>query len=163
MITIENIQKKENYNEKIENIIKEVIEKALEIEEFLNTYEVNILLVDNAKIREINKEHRNIDKSTDVLSFPMVEYGESYFSKNFQFSEFDILPNGVVVLGDIVLSLERAKEQSIEYGHSLERELAFLICHSVMHLLGHDHLVEDEKKIMREKEENVLQELSYIR
>lgn len=163
MIIFDNRQEKEKYDEKIENLIKKVIEGALKHEEFSMLYEISVSLVDNKEIREINNEFREIDRATDVLSFPMIEYGEKYFTKDFQFEKYDITPDGEVPLGDIVLSLERAKEQSIEYNHSYEREVAFLICHSVLHLLGHDHEEEKERRIMREREENILKSLLYIR
>lgn len=163
MVIIENIQEKELYDKNIEGIIKMVIETSLKKEGFLNNYEINVFLVDNKGIKDFNRKYRNIDRDTDVLSFPMIDYGETYYSKEFKFSEFDILPNGIIVLGDIVLSLEKAREQSIEYNHSFEREIAFLVCHSSMHLLGHDHEKENERRVMREKEEAILEELSYIR
>ena len=101
-------------------------------------------------IRKINKEYRNIDKETDVLSFPM-------FEKN-ELDEMVKKQNNQVpeTIGDIVISIDRVKEQAQEYGHSFERELAYMVVHGFYHLMGYDHMVEDDKKIMREKEEHVL-------
>ena len=116
---------------------------------------VNIILTTPENIRNINKEHRGIDKETDVLSFPMFEKEEIEAIKT----------NSIVkdVLGDIVVSIERVKKQAIEYGHSIERELSYMIVHGFYHLIGYDHINEQEKKIMREKEEIVLNKLNVTR
>ncbi len=125
-----------------------------------------MLFVDNEEIREINKENRNIDKVTDVLSFPMLDYEEDKVFKdmylNYEFDE-TFKDGDELVLGDIVLSLERALEQSIEYNHSFEREASYLVVHSVLHLLGYDHMEEDEKKIMRSEEEKILSKMNIVR
>ncbi|MEF9951684.1 MAG: rRNA maturation RNase YbeY [Clostridium sp.] len=163
MIIFDNRQEVEEYNSEIEDIIQNVINKSLEHEGFNYEYEISVSLVDNTSIREINREHREIDRATDVLSFPMIEYDGGYYSEDFKFSPFDITPDGYIPLGDIVLSLERAREQSIEYGHSYYREVAFLTCHSVLHLLGHDHMEEAERVVMRQKEESILSSLSFNR
>lgn len=163
MIIFDNRQEREIYNEEIENIIKKVIVESLKYNEFFYSYEISVSLVDNSEIREINNEFRGINRATDVLSFPMIEYNGEYYSKDFKFQPYDITPDGEIPLGDIVLSLERAREQSLEYGHSYEREVAFLTCHSVLHLLGYDHEEEEERRIMRGKEEDILKSLLYIR
>lgn len=139
------------------NLINEVIEKAF-CEEGLeekNIY-INIILTTPQIIRKTNKEFRNVDKETDVLSFPMFEKDEIANLKN---KENDILE----VLGDIMISIERVKQQALEYNHSFERELAYMLVHGFYHLMGYDHMVEEEKKQMREKEENVLQKLNITR
>ena len=102
------------------------------------------------KIREINKKYRNIDKETDVLSFPM-------FEKN----EIDERQDGALpdTLGDIVISIEQVKRQAVEYEHSFKRELSYMVVHGFYHLMGYDHMNDEDKKVMREKEENVLGEL----
>ena len=105
-------------------------------------------------IRKLNKEYRNIDKETDVLSFPMFEKSEIPSLKNLEYEE---------TLGDIVISIERVKEQAIEYGHSFERELSYMVVHGFYHLMGEDHIEEKDKIIMREKEEKVLNELKIYR
>lgn len=163
MIIFDNRQIKEEYNKDIEYIIQEVIKKSLHKECFTKDYEISVSLVDNEEINNINRNFRGIDRPTDVLSFPMIEYKGVYFTHEFQFEKHDITPNGEVPLGDIVLSLEMAREQSLEYGHSYIREIAFLTCHSVLHLLGHDHEEEEDRIIMRKKEEDILGSLSYNR
>ena len=105
-------------------------------------------------IRELNKQYRNIDKETDVLSFPMFEKNEIANLKNLEYEE---------ALGDIVISIERVKEQAIEYGHSFERELSYMLVHGFYHLMGEDHIKEEDKIIMRAKEENVLEQLNIVR
>ena len=118
---------------------------------------VSITLTCPSYIKKINNEYRNIDKETDVLSFPM-------FEKN----EIDKLienQNNVVedVLGDIIISVDRVKEQAVEYGHSFERELAYMVVHGFYHLMGYDHMNDDEKSVMRAKEENILSKLKITR
>ncbi len=104
----------------------------------------NIIIVDNEKIKEINKKYRGIDKETDVISFAFEE------TKDVKFDDFRIL-------GEIYISIDKAVSQSIEYGHSLKREICFLTVHGLLHLLGYDHINEDDKKVMRELEESVLE------
>ena len=125
-----------------------------------------MLFVDNEEIREINKENRNIDKVTDVLSFPMLDYEEDKVFKdmylNYEFDE-TFKDGDELVLGDIVLSLERALEQSIEYNHSFEREASYLVVHSVLHLLGYDHMEDEERQIMEAKQREILEHLQIMR
>ena len=124
------------------------------------------MFVDNEEIREINRDTRGIDNATDVLSFPMLDYPKDKVFKdvykNTKFNEI-YLDGDELVLGDMVLSLERAKEQSIEYNHSFIREVCYLVVHSILHLLGYDHMEEEEKKKMREKEEKILGGLNISR
>lgn len=166
MVYIDNRQTKIEVNEGLVNQLLNVIDFALKEEDVNIKSEVSLLFVDNEEIREINNETRNIDKETDVLSFPMLEYEkkkvfkEQY--KNYKFSASD-LDGEELVLGDIVLSLEKALEQSKEYNHSFEREAAYLVVHSVLHLLGYDHMQEDEKIIMRTREEEILNKLNILR
>ena len=136
--------------EKLVNLINEVCNLALTEEEVNVPYQISLLFVDNNEIREINKDTRGIDKVTDVLSFPMLS------------DDFDIELEEES-LGDIVISLERAFEQSKEYNHSFEREVCFLVCHSTFHLLGYDHDTEENTKQMREKEEYILNKLNITR
>lgn len=136
-----------------EELIEKCTEQALAEEEIDESAEVSVTFVDNEKIRALNNEHRGIDRETDVLSFPA-----------FTDDGFEVNPeNDAVILGDIVISLEKAKAQSEEYGHSMLRETAFLIAHSLFHLLGYDHETEAEEKEMFEKQENVLQRLGITR
>lgn len=122
--------------------------KALELEgldeDTEERMEISLSFVEPEEIREINSQFRQIDKVTDVLSFP-------------QFNDFDEFPEvGEIVLGDVVICIDRAKEQAQEFGHSLEREIVYLFVHSILHLLGYDHMEEDEKKVMRAREEEVM-------
>ena len=121
--------------------------------------EISVTLVDNDTIRSINKEQRDIDRATDVLSFPMLEFDEDGISDD----EYD-MDGELVMLGDIVISMERAREQANEFGHSFLREVAFLTAHSMLHLLGYDHVDDKEgEEIMCEKQERVLTSLGITR
>ena len=141
-------------NEEYINILTKVIDKCFEEEKLQekNLY-VNIVLTNPENIKKINNEHRNIDKETDVLSFPMFEKEELEQRK-------ETNPD---VLGDIVISIEKVEEQAKEYGHSFERELAYMAVHGFYHLMGYDHMEENDKKIMRQKEENVLNKLNILK
>ena len=166
MIYIEN--ETTNYTDiaGLEKKIKEVINFALEKEQMEHDTEVSVMLVDNEQIKEINNETRNIDKATDVLSFPMIDYPGGKVYKEvylgYDFSD-DYFEGDNLILGDIVISLEKCEEQSKEFNHSFERECAYLIVHSVLHLLGYDHIEEDDKKKMRKREEEILEELKITR
>ena len=144
-------------NNEYKNTIDTVLEKAFKTEKLdkSNIY-INIILTTPENIRKANREYRNIDKETDVLSFPMFEKDEINEIKKTKSEVFD-------VLGDIIISIDRVKEQAEEYGHSFERELAYMTIHGFYHLMGYDHMTEEEKKEMREKEENVLGQLNIIR
>ena len=129
-------------------------------------YQISLLFVDNEEIREINRDTRGMDKATDVLSFPMLEYPkDKVFKDVYKDTKFNeiYLDGDELVLGDMVLSLERAKEQSIEYNHSFNREVCYLVVHSILHLLGYDHMEDEEKKRMREREEEILGNLNITR
>ena len=159
MIYIDNRQDRIEVTEEFIPQIKEVIDFTLKEEGVTIPYEISVILVDNNNIKEINMENRGIDKETDVLSFPLLEYpeGKVYADiyKNNIFSP-EFLDGEHLVLGDIVLSLEKAMEQSIDYGHSFMREACYLTVHSALHLLGYDHMKEEEKKCMRLREEEIL-------
>lgn len=154
----DNNQDKIEVNDKLRSLVKSVVEKTLEYENIDENCEVNVMFTDNDEIRQINNEQRNIDNATDVLSFPMLnaKNGEAEVSDADYFE-------GYLILGDIVISLERAKEQAEEFGHSFFREVGFLTCHSVLHLLGYDHEEDADRQIMREKEEEVLNLLNLTR
>lgn len=166
MLYIDNRQEKINVDEQFESTLEKIIEWTLKEEKLDLDYEISILFVDNEAIREINREQRGIDRDTDVLSFPMLDYPkgkvykEIYLKKSFDDSYFD---DGKLVLGDIVLSLEKGKTQSEEYGHSFLRECCYLTVHSVLHLLGYDHMEEEDKKKMRAREEEILNKFNIIR
>ncbi|KNY25741.1 rRNA maturation RNase YbeY [Pseudobacteroides cellulosolvens] len=159
-IYIENIQDKIEVTPNLEKIINDAVKTSMEIEEFDIQSEVSILLVDDEKIREINNEHRHIDKATDVLSFPVVDMHEGEILSNE--GDFD-LDEDLLLLGDIIISLETAKSQAAEYGHSFEREIAFLTTHGVFHLLGYDHMEKEEEEKMLGKQELVLRKLGLVR
>lgn len=150
-IEITNAQSKVEFDEGLKDNIRSVVEESLKCEGWGMKYEVSILFVDNEEIKRLNSEFRGIDRPTDVLSFPLVSKDEQD-----EFLEDNLL-------GDIVISLEKALEQSREYGHSFEREMAFLVCHSMFHLMGYDHMDDDSAKEMREKEESVLSSLGIVR
>lgn len=140
-------------------VVKKVSAKVLEQEGVELPITLSVTITDNAEIREINREHRSIDAPTDVLSFPMLDYA---VPGKIEASDGDF-ENGRLVLGDIVISDERARQQAEEYGHSVEREYGFLVAHSTLHLLGYDHEAEDEWAVMREKEEKALESLGLTR
>ncbi len=148
------IEKKDIYEEIIDKVIKECfnIENLLESKLY-----VSITLTNSENIKKLNNQYRNIDKETDVLSFPMFEKEEiEEKMKNKDFPNMDIL-------GDMIISVEKVEEQAKEYGHSFERELAYMVVHSFYHLMGYDHIQEEDKQIMRQKEENVLEKLEIRR
>lgn len=124
--------------------IKNVLTKAIEIEEAEDGF-FNVILVDNEYIHELNKNYREIDRITDVISFALEDYKD--------------MPNGDVrVLGDIYISVEKARSQAIEYGHSFKREICFLAVHGFLHLLGYDHMIKAEEEIMFGRQELILNE-----
>lgn len=148
-----------------EEIIRQVAETVLDMEKCPYEAQLNILMTDNKGIQVYNKEYRGIDRPTDVLSFPNIDYREaSDFSEveNFESDYFEP-DSGELILGDIIVSLEKVKEQAEEYGHSEKREFAFLIAHSMLHLCGYDHMEEAEAKVMEEKQELVLEKLCITR
>lgn len=135
-----------------DKFINQIMNQCFEAENLQNTnLYVSVILTTPAVIKNINKEFRNIDQETDVLSFPMFEKEEIYHITEEE------------ALGDIVISIDRVKQQAEEYGHSFERELAYMLVHGFYHLMGEDHMDEDEKKLMRQKEEDVLAKLDITR
>lgn len=149
-IILDNRQDKIKVSEGLLGKIKDIIVETLYYEGYDDNYEVSLSFVDNEEIHELNREYRGVDRATDVLSFPLLT------------DDFDVEIEEES-LGDIVISLERALEQSEEYNHSFEREVCFLVCHSMFHLLGYDHDTEENTKDMRKREENVLNKLNITR
>lgn len=147
-IYIDNRQDKVEIGENICDIIEKVVKEVLILENQSLDCEISISFVDNEEIKDLNREYRTIDKETDVLSFPIDD---------------DFLTEGPILLGDIIISLEKAFEQSIDFGHSLDREIAYLTAHSMFHLLGYDHMEEDEKNIMRDKEKEIMKSLGIFK
>lgn len=156
MYQIEYVNLKEN--NKYENIIKKVIEQCFKEEKLEKSQlYICITLTTPENIHKINKEYRDVDRPTDVLSFPMFEKEE--IKQKIQNNDFDHED----ILGDIIISIEQVEIQSKEYGHSFERELAYMIVHGFYHLMGYDHIEEEDKIIMRKKEEKVLEKLGIRR
>lgn len=152
-IEYSNEQDKLSPPDDFEKLVEDCTRAALEEEEIEDDAEVSVTLVDNARIRELNSEFREIDRETDVLSFPL---GDD--------EGFEVDPDtDAILLGDIVISLEKAKSQSEEYGHSFKREVAFLVTHSLFHLLGYDHMTPEEETEMFAKQEKVLTKLGITR
>lgn len=133
--------------EEIKNLIEKSITAVLKIEKLDENVEVSVSFVGDDEIRDLNREYRGVDKSTDVLSFPMDD-------------EF-IIDNRI--LGDVIINTRRVMEQAEELGHSNERELSYLTVHSILHLLGYDHMEDEDKKEMREREKLAMKELSIYR
>ncbi len=134
--------------DEIKALFEKVCLESLNYEEFDNDCEISLSLVSNEEIHEINKQFRNIDTPTDVLSFPQLTFEEGETA--------DVNENEEIVLGDIIISVDRAMEQAQEYGHSLERELAFLAVHSMLHLMGYDHMVQEDEEDMFRRQKEIL-------
>ena len=150
-----------DFQEIFENVAREVLKQ----EGCPYEAEISLTLVNPDVIRSTNNEFRKIDKVTDVLSFPLIEYDSPGDFSNIEddFPDCFNPESGELMLGDIMICCERAKEQAEEYGHSIKREIAFLIAHSMLHLLGFDHIVEDEAKIMESKQSQALERLGISR
>ena len=148
-----------------ENMVKLVAEKVLDMENCPYETQINVLLTDNEGIRTFNKEYRDIDRETDVLSFPNMEFETEGIFQIAEEEEADCFDpdTGELILGDIIISVDKVKEQAESYGHSLEREFAFLVAHSMFHLCGYDHMSEEEAAVMEQKQEAVLQALNITR
>lgn len=148
-----------------EEIVNTVVLACLDFEKCPYEAEINVIFTDNEGIHAINRDYRQIDAPTDVLSFPLVDYerpadfdhveeaAEDYFNPE----------TGELMLGDIILSVDKITEQADAYGHSRERELAFLVAHSMLHLMGYDHMEEEERHIMEKKQADILEGLGITR
>lgn len=149
----------------IEETGRQVCESVLEAEKCPWEAAVNLLLTDNDGIRTLNRNYRNIDRETDVLSFPnldFVEAGVFELSEERTADYFDP-DTGELLLGDICISVDKMKEQAVSYGHSLRREFAFLVAHSMLHLCGYDHMEEAEARVMEQKQEEILEAMGITR
>ena len=146
-------------------IAEKVINHCIEREKFPYEAEINLTLTDNEGIHIINKEYRDIDRATDVLSFPMLSYETpGDFSFLMDENDDDFNPDtGEAILGDIIISVDKVREQAEEYGNSELREFAFLITHSMLHLFGYDHMEPEEAEVMENKQRQILDELSITR
>lgn len=148
-ILINNEQEAILLDDNMNSLLEKVVIECLNIEGIGTDYEVSITFVDDKEIQRLNSLHRNVDKHTDVLSFPI-------------YDEDDDVPY-TPLLGDVVISLETAKRQSEEFGHHIEREVAYLTAHSMFHLLGYDHIEEGEKSEMRQKEKQAMKNLGIFK
>lgn len=148
-----------------EDIINKVVRECLDYEDCPYETEISIILTDDEEIKIINKEFRGLDKPTDVLSFPALEYkvpGDFSIIQGDE-SGFFNPETGELILGDIILSLDKAINQANDYGHSLMREIAFLITHSIFHLMGYDHINDQDRIIMEKKQKDILNKLKILR
>ena len=148
-----------------EEIARKVIDYTIEHEDFPYEAEVNLTLTDNEGIHEVNKNFRQIDRPTDVLSFPMLSYEQAGdFSRLEEDYDDNFNPDtGEIMLGDILISVDKVLEQAESYGHSEMREFSFLIVHSKLHLFGYDHMTPEEAAVMEEKQNIILNELNILR
>lgn len=148
-----------------EEIINDIVMASLDFERCPYEAEVNVILTDNDAIRHINQEHRGIDAPTDVLSFPMVDYRTPSDFGHVEDAKADYFnpETGDLMLGDVVVSVDKVEEQAKKYGHSQTRELAFLVAHSMLHLCGYDHIVDGERELMEDRQRNILQAKGYVR
>jgi probable rRNA maturation factor len=174
VITIINAQRKISITKEIKDLIKKTVKKVISYEEINFPCEVSVSIIDNKNIKELNCNFRNIDKATDVLSFPSGEYKvtsniDALYSPldetglKIQIKGERLNPEGLCFLGDIAISAEKAEAQRLEFGHSLNREIAFLTAHSMLHLLGYDHVPPFNENIMFFKQEEILQQMGLSR
>ena len=148
-----------------ETIIREIVLAALDYEECPYEAEINVILTDNEAIRVMNKEYRGLDAPTDVLSFPLVDYNVPSDCNHVEDAVADYFnpETGELMLGDIVISVDKVEGQAESYGHSQTRELAFLVAHSMLHLLGYDHMEEGERAEMERRQDAILESRGYVR
>lgn len=164
MIEIQNEQQHTVVSADMEAFASHVIDFTLKHLQFNHPYEVGIIFTDNSGIQRYNKQYRNIDRDTDVLSFPMNEFPYGPFKGNQNdFAGEQNPETNDFILGDIILSLEKAQAQALEYNHSNAREVAFLLVHSILHLLGYDHMQKEERTEMRMQEEDILNAMQLTR
>ena len=164
ILEIDNRQDKIEVTKELESLLEQCITAVLHNEGINWPVEVSLVLADNKVIQKINKEYREVDNPTDVLSFPMLEFDKDINDLTEDDLKGDMDPDkDAIILGDIVISLEKAMEQSKEYGHSFMREVGFLTVHGMLHLLGYDHMEEADRLTMRSREESVLEGLKLSR
>ena len=148
-----------------EKIIREIVEEALAYEGCPYEAEVNVVLTGDGQIREINRTFRDMDRPTDVLSFPALEYDRPSDFEHVEEAYADCFnpETGELMLGDMMINVDRVISQAEEYGHSPERELAFLTAHNMLHLCGYDHIEDEERLVMEKKQEEILENRGYFR
>ena len=149
----------------IREVAELVVDAVLEHEKCPYEAEISLLLTHNDEIHEMNLEHRGIDRSTDVLSFPMLDFDHPGDFSIIDEETADVFDpeSGELMLGDIVISVDKVLEQAQEYGHSPKREYAFLIAHSMLHLCGYDHMDDEERKVMEEKQRAIMEKINILR
>lgn len=155
----------EKFDFPVEDVVKQVASAVLEMENCPYEVQLNVLLTDNEGIHSYNKEYRGIDRETDVLSFPNLDFekeADFNIDENEEADYFDP-DTGELILGDIIISVDRVKEQAESYGHSRRREFAFLVAHSMLHLCGYDHMEQKEAEVMERKQEQILAGLGITR
>jgi probable rRNA maturation factor len=151
MIDIAFVNETEHDTKEYEALIEKVMVETIQTEGLDTYYEVSVVFVTNEKIKEINREYRNKDAVTDVISFALMD--EEEFIQEVE----------ITTLGDIFISIDRAVEQASDYGHSIEREMGFLACHGLLHLLGYDHMEQSEEQEMFQKQEQILNQINLVR
>lgn len=154
-----------NYDFNIEEVVRLVAEEILDSEKCPYEVQINVLLTDNEGIRQFNRDYRDMDRETDVLSFPNLDYVEPAdfeIDEDLEADYFDP-DTGELILGDIIISADKVSEQAESYGHSMKREFAFLVAHSMLHLCGYDHMEPAEAAVMEEKQEAALNKLGITR
>ncbi|MFJ7847350.1 rRNA maturation RNase YbeY [Peribacillus sp. NPDC097206] len=155
ILTMDLIDETNEVTEKGQQLVESILQFAANKENIEEGTEISVTFVDNKRIQEINKEYRNKDSATDVISFALEEMGEE---------EVEIIGAEMPrMLGDIIISIERTKEQAEEYGHSFDRELGFLALHGFLHLLGYDHMTEEDEKVMFSRQKEILGEYGLSR
>lgn len=159
-----NMQSVVDITDELKDIIQRCVNETMVIEKIKFKCECNIILTDNNTIREYNMDFRGLDSATDVLSFPILDFIGDIKDLNTDDIKYDINPEtGHVMLGDIIISMDKVIQQSKEYGHSIKRELGFLIVHGMLHLLGYDHEEIKDREKMRKKEEYILNKIGLKR
>ena len=159
-VSIRNNQKKFKVTKEMRDLVRSAVKAALEYMDFPLKSEVSVMFTDDAEIHELNRLHRGVDRPTDVLSFPLFEYDEN---GDIIEDDLDFNPNGEMILGDIVISLETASRQAQEYGHSFEREIGFLTVHSMLHLFGYDHMTPEDEVEMFGYQREILERMGLER
>lgn len=159
-VSIRNNQKKFKVTKDMRDLVRSAVKAALEYMDFPLKSEVSVMFTDDEEIHELNRLHRGVDRPTDVLSFPLFEYDEN---GDIIEDDLDFNPNGEMILGDIVISLETTSRQAQEYGHSFEREIGFLTVHSMLHLFGYDHMTPEDEEEMFGYQREILERMGLER
>lgn len=159
-VSIRNNQRKFKVTKEMRDLVRSAVKAALEYMDFPLKSEVSVMFTDDEEIHALNRLHRGVDRPTDVLSFPLFEYDEN---GDITEDDLDFNPNGEMILGDIVISLETASRQAREYGHSFEREIGFLTVHSMLHLFGYDHMTPEDEAEMFGYQREILERMGLER